>query len=81
MYFFLYVLLDRGFRKEKFNFKIIVIFSISVTFGILMEICQHYFWENRLGDIFDVLANTLGVVLGIIFIKLWFKNRAEEKNY
>ncbi|MFD1186522.1 VanZ family protein [Pontibacter rugosus] len=42
---------------------------ISTMFGIFIELLQHFFIYGRQGDIMDVLANTLGCLLGIIFFK------------
>ncbi|WP_460880010.1 VanZ family protein [Pontibacter rugosus] len=41
---------------------------ISTMFGIFIELLQHFFIYGRQGDIMDVLANTLGCLLGIIFL-------------
>ncbi len=43
---------------------------ISTLFGISIELMQHLFIYGRQGDIIDVLANTIGCLLGIVLFKL-----------
>nr|WP_304608552.1 VanZ family protein [Pontibacter anaerobius] len=43
---------------------------ISSLFGISIELMQHFFIYGRQGDIIDVLANTIGCLLGIVLFKL-----------
>jgi VanZ family protein len=42
---------------------------ISFMFGIFIELMQHFFIPGRQGDIIDVLANTIGCLLGIVLFK------------
>jgi VanZ family protein len=53
------------------------VFFLSVSFGILIEICQSVFTENRQADVKDAIANTLGTLLGLGIMALYnkrFKN-------
>jgi len=43
---------------------------ISSMFGILIELLQHFFVYGRQGDIIDVLANTIGCLIGMLLFKL-----------
>ncbi len=45
----------------------IIILLSAISYGILMEICQG-FTETRTPDIMDVLANSSGALVGILFI-------------
>jgi VanZ family protein len=47
--------------------KIILFFSIS--FGVLMEICQLYLFNGRSFEIYDVFANIIGSIIGLILFK------------
>jgi len=38
----------------------------AVGYGILMEVCQFVFTQNRSADFWDVLANTLGASVGLL---------------
>mgnify|MGYP005753857415 CR=1 FL=1 len=42
---------------------------ISFAFGILVELMQHFFIYGRQGDMMDVIANTIGCLLGIVLFK------------
>ena len=53
------------------------VFLLSVSFGILIEICQSVFTENRQADVRDAIANTLGTLLGLGIMAVYnkrFKN-------
>lgn len=41
----------------------------SFTFGFCVELMQHFFIYGRQGDIMDVIANTIGCLLGIVLFK------------
>lgn len=41
----------------------------SFMFGIFIELLQHFFIYGRQGDILDVIANTIGCLLGIVLFK------------
>lgn len=47
--------------------KIMLLFSI--VYGMVIEIIQYSFTENREGDFLDFLANSLGAFLGFLVIK------------
>ncbi len=44
-------------------------FLTSTLFGIFIEITQHFFVPGRQGDLYDVLANTIGCLIGIVMFK------------
>ncbi|MBL7866977.1 MAG: VanZ family protein [Flavobacterium lindanitolerans] len=55
----------------------LVVFFLSVLFGILIEICQSLFTESRQADLKDVIANTIGALLGLALMAVYnkrFKN-------
>ncbi|GAB3198593.1 hypothetical protein GCM10027293_15760 [Pontibacter aydingkolensis] len=43
--------------------------AISFLFGIAVELMQHFFIYGRQGDIMDVIANTVGCLMGIVLFK------------
>ncbi len=61
--------------NPKTKYKILV---ASIGYGILMEICQGIFTISRTPDIFDVLANSAGAILGILFISFIKRNKAAQ---
>jgi len=56
--------------------KYLKILAISlIFFGMLIEVIQETMTINRSGDVFDALANSTGVILGIITIFTQFQGQ------
>jgi len=75
--FFHFVFIILWFLCLKYQFKktnskklLLVVLVLSVAYGISIEIAQLLFTETRSADIFDVLANFTGAILGAIVILL-----------
>ncbi len=51
------------------------VFLIAVSYGVLIEICQALFTEQRSGDVADALANTAGSAIAILVLWLFEKIR------
>ena len=72
------------FNTFFFNFKytrskaLLYAAGFSFVFGIIIEVLQGTLTANRSADIYDVLANSLGVLLAGLFIKL--KRKIAIKN-
>jgi VanZ family protein len=65
-------------RKNSVYFKnknqsIVLFFSILFCFltGFLLEIIQNSFIIGRIFDIFDVLANTIGIISAVVLTKMF----------
>ena len=59
------------------NTKPIVLFFILVVcllYGILIEVIQEFYVSSREAEVFDVIADLLGVSLGLLFFRN-YKNR------
>lgn len=54
-------------------------FSLSVFFGITIEILQGFFTTTRSADIFDVFANITGASLAVLILFLYYKIK-DSKN-
>lgn len=68
--FYFYV--KNGF---KFSMKwVLPLFLSLFLFGIIVEIIQGEFTDSRGADIFDVAANLVGSLLGIVFFRIIIKN-------
>ncbi len=52
-----------------------ILFSLlwSVSFGVVMEFCQWVFTSYRQFDYYDMLANTAGSVMGLLFFYIYFE--------
>ncbi len=56
-----------GLSRNMLDKKNILFFSIS--FGVLMEICQLYLFNGRSFEFYDILANIIGSIIGVILFK------------
>jgi VanZ family protein len=68
------LLLDFNGKKNSSISKIILLLSIGIAYGGLMEIIQ-IFVPGRSGDVIDFLFDTAGVITGMLFYLLWKKIR------
>jgi len=60
---FLWVIYFKDSSKTKTKIKV---FACLILFGITLELSQNQFNPNRTYDNFDLLANCLGVLVGIV---------------
>lgn len=51
-----------------------LVFISCAVFGILIEVCQELFTQSREADLYDVIANLVGSIIGIIFFSLLTKH-------
>lgn len=66
-------------KNEPFLKRIVWIVATGMLIGYLVEVIQGNFVPNRAYDMFDVLANSIGTIIGIIFfvkfrlkkLKIW----------
>ncbi len=76
-YFFLSIIWYFAFQKKikKINFKIYLIITL-IVYGTILEALQNGITNYRTGDFYDVLANSVGVLLAtLLFDKIlhWYK--------
>jgi len=50
---------------------------LAIVFGMIIEVLQGVFTTTRHADIMDVIANTIGVLMFVVFISI--KNRITVK--
>ncbi len=55
-----------AFRNKKFTYYIVF---FLLGYGILLEFFQDWFTSNRTKDVFDVLANTIGIIIATYTFK------------
>lgn len=58
------------FRQTQIRYKIIASGTIIVLYGIIIEVLQQTLSTTRTLDAYDMLANFIGVLVGVIIIKL-----------
>lgn len=59
-------------HRDKF-IHILVVMSVSGLYGILIEILQREMTFTRNFDVYDIIANIIGVLLGCVIYVLRFK--------
>lgn len=57
--------------------KYFLVFLSCFFYGVLIEVLQHVLTQDRTADVFDVLANTLGLLLGLLTFKQLIKFRSK----
>lgn len=60
------------YKKPKIKY---IIITACVLFGIIIEILQMKLTVYRTGDFIDVLANTFGILLALLFFNLFFRKK------
>ncbi|WP_299015391.1 VanZ family protein [uncultured Polaribacter sp.] len=64
-YFFLSVAWLFTFYKKPSKKTIVVI--LCIVFGIVIEVLQEILTAYRTGDLLDIIANSFGILLGLVF--------------
>jgi len=60
------------FLKLSYSLKYIYTFLLLLFYGIFIEISQS-FTPNRSADVYDVFGDSIGIVIGLMMYKLFFK--------
>lgn len=68
-YFFFVVLWAKGLnaRTKKQQLSILL---VAVIYGIIIEVFQDVFTLTRTADALDVVANSIGAISGIVFLRV-----------
>lgn len=48
-------------------------FLVASTYGVLMEVFQKYFTQERQFDVYDMIANAFGAVIAVLFVNIYRK--------
>ena len=80
-FYFVFVILWYRFlsiknRHSKKN--ILILFIGSIFFGIIIEYCQYLFTKSRMAEALDVVANSLGSIVGIVISYYIFKIKSTD---
>lgn len=75
-YSLLAFLLIRTIVMNIWSYKQAVIYSLllTITYGLAMEVIQGAFLPNRYFEMFDILANIMGSLMGVISHVAFFHN-------
>lgn len=49
---------------------ILVLFFLAIIYGIIIELLQKYFTTSRMADLWDVVANSIGCICGLVLFKV-----------
>ncbi|WP_210423598.1 VanZ family protein [Croceivirga thetidis] len=65
-----YFAFQESFKNKFSKAKAIrVVFVLAVAYGLLIELLQHLMPYNRMAELMDVIANTVGALLGCWLIQ------------
>ncbi|MGF1556110.1 VanZ family protein [Paucihalobacter sp.] len=68
--YFVFVILSFNYLKKiEVKKAVLIAMVFSVFYGIIIEVLQHVLNTNRTFDILDIVANTIGVILGYFIIQ------------
>lgn len=54
----------------KIKIKYLHLIAVMIVYGVIIEILQSSLTSYRTGDLLDILANTTGILLGYLVLKL-----------
>lgn len=70
VFYFVFVFLwTKALNIQKWKQQIIMVLS-AIFYGIIIEIFQDVFTLTRNADIFDIVANTFGAIIGCLFVRI-----------
>ena len=73
-YFGFMYLWARSFKNTSFT-KNLQDLILGILLGITIEFLQDNFTKTRAFDIYDILANTIGALIGFIFVNKFLQNK------
>ena len=68
LFYFVFVIIWHFAKYDTLQLNKNIVIS-AIFYGIIMEICQHFFTKNRMADAFDVVANSAGAIAGYQYLK------------
>lgn len=67
-------------KGEMYLVKALVIMCVvTIAFGIIIEVLQYTITVERMGDLFDGLANSIGSLCGALSMKFLFSGKRQLK--
>ena len=68
------------FKKKSIEQKDFLLLLILTYFGIIIEFLQKYFTLTRTQDLNDVVANGIGLIIGLVTFKIFIERVFKSKN-
>ncbi len=70
-----FFLREQGRWSLKLSTSLLLMFVVTVVYGIIIEVLQYSMTTDREGDLFDALANGFGSLFGVLTSKLLFNRK------
>ncbi len=70
---------ERTQGRIKLGKAVVIILFVAIAYGIFIEAMQYMATSNRMAEIGDVIANTLGAIVGVRLIKWYFSKERPLK--
>jgi len=70
---------ERTKGKMKLQKALLIMCIATIIFGIVIEVLQYAITVDRMADLFDALANSLGSLCGAVLMKGLFSDKTELK--
>lgn len=69
-------------KYKKVNYKVLLMITASLAFvyGIIIEVLQGVFTSSRTADIFDILANGMGIIFAAFLLIVFQRNFIKLKS-
>lgn len=69
LFFIAYVLITKLYTLQYYLHRQRYIIISLITYGLILECCQGYFFVERSMDIFDWLADTFGIIMAVLIVR------------
>ena len=63
---------------HSFTKNVFVVLTLCFSYGILIEALQHWFTQSRRFDLFDIIANGIGCLIGLLSFLIVRKKLSTE---
>ena len=63
-------------KKHSINKSILIVGAFGIIYAFLTEVLQHYVFIGRNANLPDAIADTFGVVIGLVLCKKLYSNMA-----
>lgn len=72
-YFLFTLLLFNYFKTLPLKRELLFAFIVASIYGVMMEVFQSVFTEERMFDVYDMIANAFGAVIAVLFVNIYRK--------
>lgn len=62
--------------STKKRIKKFIVVLLCIVFGMIIEVLQHTLTSYRTGDVLDVVANTIGILIGLLVFNKYSKKKS-----